>query len=165
MLAKLASIIAHCTVSFHNQYLNTSFIQSSSNPSNRSDLNIFVTFEVFSMKNNFFYQNLKLSIDIRNEVKVTFDFVETCNGLMLNIDNYTPELFSLTMTVTKEGKKTFTLKCIFKVIFVDQKVHVPKCKHSSTKMQIFVFQNQEVIKLAKNEIMANVDELFIFGAL
>ena len=105
MLVKLASMIAHCTVSFHNQYLNTSFIQSSSNPSNRSDLNIFVTFEVFSMKNNFFYQNLKLSIDIRNEVKVTFDFVETCNGLMLNTDNYTPELFSLTMTVTKEGKK------------------------------------------------------------
>ena len=101
-----------------------------------TDLNIFVTFEVFSfdeeLSHNLFQQNPKLSIDIRNEIRVTFDFVETCNGLMLNTDNYTPELFSLTMTVTKEGKKTFTLKCIFKVIFVDQKVHVPKCKHSST---------------------------------
>ena len=106
-----------------------------------NDLNIFVTFEVFSfdeeLSHNLFQQNPKLSIDIRNEIRVTFDFVETCNGLMLNTDNYTPELFSLTMTVTKEGKKTFTLKCIFKVIFVDQKVHVPRCKYSSTKMQIF----------------------------
>ena len=77
-----------------------------------NDLNIFVTFEVFSfdeeLSHNLFQQNPKLSIDIRNEIRVTFDFVETCNGLMLNTDNYTPELFSLTMTVTKEGKNFYS---------------------------------------------------------
>ena len=103
MLAKLASIIPE------SHSINHNFVQSSSYPSNWSEYfcNFWSIFYEES-PHNFFYQNLKLSIDIRNEVRVTFDFVETCNGLMLNTDNYTPELFSLTMTVTKEGKNFYS---------------------------------------------------------
>ena len=141
----LAFIIPQSHSKIHN------FIQSNSYQSNWSEYYCnFWSIFYEKLSHNSFQQNPNLSIDIRNEVRVTFDFVETCNGLMLNTDNYTPELFSLTMTVTKEGKKLLLSNASLWLSLLTRRYLSPNENIPQQKCKFLVFQNQEVFKLAKN---------------